>query len=79
MIGIVAFGLSLRAQSTVIDQSNTRDGETVEYCLQHEKHAELMQNPAYVESLAQDEIIRSQEALENQNSTPKATFFIFYL
>lgn len=75
VIGIVAFGLSLRAQSTVIDQSNTRDGETVEYCLQHKKHAELMQNPAYVESLAQDEIIRSQEALENQNSTPKATLW----
>ena len=73
IIGIVAFGLSISAQNTIIDQSNTRDGEAVEYCLQHKKHAELMQNPAYVQALAQDEIIRVQEALENQNSTTKAT------
>ncbi|MEN9998189.1 MAG: hypothetical protein RI922_1179 [Bacteroidota bacterium] len=50
------------AQKRPIDASNARDGETVEYCTQHKKHLELMNNPAYVQSLQADEIIRQKEA-----------------
>jgi hypothetical protein len=39
MIILFVFGPFLRAQNTMIDQSNTRDGEAVEYCLQHKKQA----------------------------------------
>jgi PKD repeat protein len=73
MIILFVFGLFLRAQNTIIDQSNTRDGEAVEYCLQHKKQVELMQNPTYVQMLAQDLIIQFEENLENDTSTPKAT------
>jgi hypothetical protein len=49
------------AQKREIDLSNTRDGETVEYCTQHKKHVALMSNPAYVQSLQADEIFRQKE------------------
>ena len=34
------------AQKTTFDASNARDGETVEYCIQHKKNNALMNNPA---------------------------------
>lgn len=75
LAGIVAFGLSLNAQTTTIDLSNAREGENVEYCTQHKKHAELLQDPTYVETLAQDELIRAQEASQGLTSTQKATTY----
>lgn len=50
------------AQKREIDLTNTRDGEAVEYCTQHKRHTQLMSNPAYVQSLQADEIIRQKEA-----------------
>lgn len=70
MLGIVAFCAPILSQSNTFDPTNTRDGETVEYCLTHKKQAELMANPAAAASFAQDEIIRQQEALM---PIPKAT------
>jgi PKD repeat protein len=60
------------AQKREIDLTNTRDGEAVEYCTQHKKHAQLMSNPAYVQSLQADEIIRQKEA---NNPQPKGVIY----
>jgi hypothetical protein len=38
------------------DATNARDGELVEYCIQHKKMAALMQNPDYVLQKQQDDI-----------------------
>jgi PKD repeat protein len=38
------------------DPTNARDGEKVEYCIQHKKMAALMQNPDYVLQKQQDDI-----------------------
>lgn len=54
--------LSGFAQKREIDLTNTRDGEAVEYCTQHKRHTQFMSNPAYVQSLQADEIIRQKEA-----------------
>ncbi|MGY8926380.1 MAG: M43 family zinc metalloprotease, partial [Flavobacteriales bacterium] len=69
---ISQFGYS---QTKTIDQSNTRDGESVEYCLQHKKMAELIaSDPAVAQTLANDELIRQQEELAaSQGFQPKAT------
>ena len=69
---ISQFGYS---QTKTIDQSNTRDGESVEYCLQHKKTAELIaSDPAVAKTLANDELIRQQEELAaSQGFQPKAT------
>jgi PKD repeat protein len=55
--------LNLSAQNTFFDATNARDGETVEYCYQHKLHAKNLANPAYVQSLQNDEVIRQHEAL----------------
>lgn len=62
------------SQKTTFDPSNARDGETVEYCISHKKHAEFLQDPAAVASFAQDELIRQQEEANGVNA-PKATVY----
>jgi hypothetical protein len=48
IIGISLFSsFSLFAQNQTIDLSNTRDGETVEYCTTHKKMHALMSNPEF--------------------------------
>lgn len=76
VLGILAFGAFSFSQTktTQIDPTNTRDGESVEYCITHKKTTELMLNPAAVASFAQDEIIRQQEAV-NGVAAPKATVY----
>lgn len=67
---MASFGLifSASAQQTTqtIDFQNCREGESVEYCRQHTYHAERLNDPSYVQALAQDEAIRAQEALNPQ-------------
>jgi PKD repeat protein len=65
--------IAVNAQKPVFDASNARDGETVEYCIQHKKNNALMQNPAYVQSLVEDEIIRQKES--NGGVVPKGTIY----
>lgn len=73
LLGISLFSaLTGFSQIKQIDYSNARDGENVEYCIQHKKHAELMNNPAYVLQLQQDELIRQHEA---NNPVPKGTVY----
>lgn len=75
-MGIVAFAAVSfsQTQSTQIDPTNVREGESVEYCLTHKKQNALMLDPAAAASFAQDEIIRQNEALSATNS-PEATVY----
>lgn len=61
------------SQTSVFDASNARDGESVEYCHQHKLSNALKLNPAYLQSLIADEIIRQKE--QNNNVTPKGTIY----
>lgn len=61
VIALLALGTAVNAQKSNFDSSNARDGETVEYCLAHKKHAEMMSNPAAVAAFQADEIIREKE------------------
>jgi PKD repeat protein len=62
----------LTAQVKPFDPTNSRDGETVEYCLTHKKMAALMQIPEYVKSLELDAL----EVIEPpKGSTEKATVY----
>lgn len=47
---------NLFAQLNQLDISNTREGEKVEYCHQHKKLAQMMQDPAFVKAKQADEI-----------------------
>lgn len=75
-LGIFAFAATSisQTQTTQIDPTNVREGETVEYCKTHTKRQELLIDPAAAASFAQDEIIRQQEAA-NAVATPKATVY----
>ena len=70
---LLAFASRTSAQVRSFDPQNAREGETVEYCLQHKKHAELSKNPAYLKSLLNDEMIRQKESA-NLN-VPKGTVY----
>lgn len=72
LFACVLFSQQTMAQR-VFDAQNARDGEKVEYCIQHKKHAELSQNPAYLNSLVQDEIIRQKES--SSSSVTKGTIY----
>lgn len=64
--------MAVNGQKSTFDASNARDGETVEYCIQHKKHNALMNNPAYVQTLIEDEIIRQKES---NGVVPKGTIY----
>lgn len=64
--------IAVNGQKSTFDASNARDGETVEYCIQHKKHNALMSNPAYVQTLIEDEIIRQKES---NGVVPKGTIY----
>ena len=54
LMGGLTFSTAVFAQKPqrVPDTQNMREGENVEYCLTHKKHAALLQNTAYVKGLA---------------------------
>ena len=60
-------------QKRIPDPGNMRQGEKVEYCIQHKKQAELMQNPAYVKAKELDEA--EFALLSKKGSTEKATIY----
>ena len=60
-------------QKRIPDPGNMRQGEKVEYCIQHKKQAELMQNPAYVKAKELDEA--EFALLSKKGSTEKGKFF----
>jgi PKD repeat protein len=60
-------------QKRVLDPGNMRQGETIEYCTQHKKQAELMKNPAYVKSKELDDA--EFEMLSKKGGSEKATIY----
>src|SRR3989338_5544855 len=72
LLGLVTLSFISFGQSNSFDPSNARDGENVEYCVSHKKHAALMSDPEALSSFQQDEMIRQQEALL---PVPKATIY----
>jgi PKD repeat protein len=79
IVALTAIVFASSAQEIEIDQTfdpgNTRAGENVEYCRQHKYHNALKNNPAYLQSLQEDEAIRAQEAA---NGYPESTQ-IYYI
>ncbi|MCR9170996.1 MAG: M43 family zinc metalloprotease [bacterium] len=69
VFGLISAASAQQATPNSIDPQNCRQGESVEYCRQHTYHAELLNNPAYVQSLADDDAIRAQEAANGQPET----------
>lgn len=76
LLGVVALTLSVQAQNSTFDPTNAREGETVEYCITHKKNAALLLNPAAVQSFAQDEVIRQQEAQSGTDGAKATTYYI---
>lgn len=74
VLGLIFTASAQQTQNT-IDPQNCREGESVEYCRQHTYHSELLNNPAYVQSLVNDEAIRLQEA---ENGIPESQT-IYYI
>lgn len=73
---LLSFSGAFAQTSPTFDAQNARDGESVEYCLQHKKRAEMLQIPGFAEQEALDEIIRAQEAAQQAaNGTPEATTY----
>ena len=71
----VAGNISFAQQSAnTFDPQNAREGENVEYCHQHTKHSQMMNDPLYVQSLQNDEAIRQME-LANPVNEPEATVY----
>ena len=60
-------------QKRIPDPGNMRQGETIEYCIQHKKQAELMKNPAYVKAKELDDA--EFEILSKKGGSEKATIY----
>lgn len=75
VLGLIFTASSQQTTQNTIDPQNTRQGESVEYCRQHTYHAQMMNDPAYVQSLQEDEAIRAQE---EANGYPESTE-IYYI
>jgi PKD repeat protein len=60
-------------QKRVLDPGNMRQGETIEYCIQHKKQAELMKIPAYVKAKELDDA--EFEMLSKKGGSEKATIY----
>lgn len=69
-------------QKRVLDPGNMRQGETIEYCTQHKKQAELMKNPAYVKSKELDdaefEMLSKKVVRKKQRFIKSRLFFMYY-
>lgn len=77
-------GLSLLSLSTLFGQApqraqnlqNSREGESVEYCHQHVKHAEMMTDPAFAAQFAADqELMRLVEQQMKENPPVRGTIY----
>ncbi|MFN5417807.1 MAG: M43 family zinc metalloprotease [Flavobacteriia bacterium] len=62
--------VSINWVTSQINFANVREGESVEYCLQHKKMSELRQNPAFMQMFLQEQaIFQAAEAQIAQDST----------
>lgn len=68
-----SFGM-LFGQKTVIDWTNVREGESVEYCITHKKMNELYKNPEFQKSRDKQEA-ELQQILASKESIPKGQIY----
>jgi len=76
LILLSSFTLSfatIAQQKRSLDPGNMREGEKIEYCIQHKKQAELMKNPAYLEAKKLDDA--EFEMLLKKGNQEKATVY----
>lgn len=71
-LGLILGSFYSFGQQNSIDQTNTREGETVEYCTTHKKRAEFLNAHPEAISLYTEE----QQALENTNATKATILYI---
>lgn len=64
---------SIAQQKRSLDPGNMREGEKIEYCIQHKKQAELMKNPAYLQAKQLDDA--EFEMLLKKGNQEKATVY----
>ncbi|HRO75206.1 MAG TPA: M43 family zinc metalloprotease, partial [Crocinitomicaceae bacterium] len=63
--------------NTQVNPQNMREGENIEYCKQHVKLNELMQNPAYYEQYLKDQqTLKATELALKQSQTTRSTYYI---
>ncbi len=64
-------------QGRILDKSNMRDGEDVEYCITHKKMNELKANPQFAKEYAKEQAAFESLMLakKGDNSTTKATVY----
>jgi len=86
LFGSLAFTTAVFAQKPqrVLDPQNMREGENVEYCLTHKKHAALLQNPDYVKGLAiaeaeYNEVVKKGDAQKATIYTIPVVFHVLHL
>ncbi len=72
---VLGSSLTLFAQNSkrVPDPQNTREGESVEYCITHKKHNELLSNSAYVKGIQEAEI--AYELVAKKGDQQKGTIY----
>ncbi len=69
---IIAFS-GMAQQTRQLDKTNMREGETVEFCHQHKKQKELMNNPEYIKMMKQDDEALNQ--ILKKGGAPKGTVY----
>jgi PKD repeat protein len=75
LLFLLVFSTNLFSQ---IDLGNVREGETVEYCLQHKKFQELKQNPDFLNQyiIDQESLKQTEEFLANQTDPQRVVYKI---
>ena len=67
---------NLLSQSTTIDKTNCREGESVEYCTSHKKMKERLQNPEALKMFNEEqEAFKILENEKKSSGTEKATIY----
>jgi PKD repeat protein len=62
---------------SAIDYQNVREGESVEYCIEHKIHAELLKNEEYRQSYLQDQDLQRQiiETMQNDGNFARGVVY----
>jgi PKD repeat protein len=74
-LGVIFSTISIaQVKQRILDPTNMRPGEHVEYCASHKKMEEAMKNPEYAAQVAAAEL-ESNNPIKKNNSTPKGTVY----
>ncbi|MFM2041417.1 MAG: hypothetical protein RLZZ493_2006, partial [Bacteroidota bacterium] len=74
-LGVIFSSISFaQVKERVLDPTNIRPGEHVEYCISHKKMAEAMKNPEYAAQVAAAELEANNPIKKNTN-VPKGTVY----